>query len=224
MKTPEEIAREVAATATLSDAENPETGAHEPVIEDLAQLASFIEDGIRADRAQRIPATSASDRYEEARAALGRFDQFLHPNTLEGENAAMRVADALRALIEPAPIEGPNGAETERVYREAYEREKRTGAGEMWASAAARRAVYDLGIQHSWEQWEPENAPGHGQRWEYGVAGDDVPETASNRVWTSPDAEGMTYEEAVLHARSTTRKSHPAHVERRLVTDWEVVR
>ncbi|KZE41399.1 hypothetical protein [Microbacterium sp. T32] len=53
MKTIEEIARDVAETATLSDTQNPETGAYEPVIEDLDQLAAFIEDGIRADRAQR---------------------------------------------------------------------------------------------------------------------------------------------------------------------------
>lgn len=53
VKTPEQIARDVAETATLSDTQNPETGAYEPVIEDLGQLASFIEDGIRADRAQR---------------------------------------------------------------------------------------------------------------------------------------------------------------------------
>lgn len=43
-----DIARRIADTADLSDHTNPATGAHEPVIEDIDQLAAFIADGIRA--------------------------------------------------------------------------------------------------------------------------------------------------------------------------------
>lgn len=54
-KTIAEIAREVAETADLSDTPNPETGAHEPIIEDYGQLANFIQDGIEKYLAQRAP-------------------------------------------------------------------------------------------------------------------------------------------------------------------------
>lgn len=43
-----DIARRIADTVDLSDRTNPATGAHEPVIEDIDQLAAFIADGIRA--------------------------------------------------------------------------------------------------------------------------------------------------------------------------------
>lgn len=43
-----DIARRIADTVDLSHHTNPATGAHEPVIEDIDQLAAFIADGIRA--------------------------------------------------------------------------------------------------------------------------------------------------------------------------------
>lgn len=44
----EQVSRKVAETADLAADPNPDTGAYEPMIEDTAQLAAFITDGINA--------------------------------------------------------------------------------------------------------------------------------------------------------------------------------
>lgn len=44
----EQVSRQVAETVDLAADPNPDTGVYEPVIEDTAQLAAFISDGIRA--------------------------------------------------------------------------------------------------------------------------------------------------------------------------------
>lgn len=172
--TPEQIARDVAETATLSDTQNPETGAYEPVIEDLGQLASFIEDGIRADRAQRIPATSASDRHEAAAKALSDFRARTTALGTSVETPFERtLADALGALIEYPPV-----AETiddqvklweHRLWMEGtadilggFPMQKQGDGGRPWyelyGEAYRQGAFY--GVTAAWADWEPENAPG----------------------------------------------------------------
>lgn len=162
VKTPEQIAREIAETATLSATENRETGAYEPVIEDLGQFASFIEDGIRADRAQRIPATSASDRYEAARAALAEYDEHTEPRSISDQRRReYRLASALRALIDPATTAPRSSADLDEIYVAAGRAIPRTNSWTPRMShLAGLEAVHQSGIQASWEDWEPENAPG----------------------------------------------------------------
>jgi hypothetical protein len=78
MKTIEQIAKEVAETADLSDTTNPETGAHEPIIEDYDQLASFIEDGIRAYIANGAPESPPKG----VAVFLGGFELFVDEDSL----------------------------------------------------------------------------------------------------------------------------------------------
>lgn len=161
MKTIEEIAREVAETATLSDTPNPKTGAYEPVIKDLDQLAAFIEDGILADRAQRNAATSASDRYDAARAALAQADEAMtraHEPVHVG-----RLVATLRALVEHPSTEqtiDQIAARIEvRLDMSTLADYSMDALSRSDISTALRDAVH-AGIQAAWEDWEPENAPG----------------------------------------------------------------
>jgi len=102
---------------------------------------------------------SASDRYDEARAALASYEA-LALNTVSTE-MELRLANALAALIDPATV----GPRTPEDIEEAYN----TARGNCpitedysirTAHLAGLHGVYQLGIQAGWEDWEPENAPG----------------------------------------------------------------
>lgn len=202
MKTIEQIARDIAETATLSDTQNPETGAHEPVIKDLGQLAAFIEDGIRADRAQllhgdgdcrscghasdcsthnepalptgpcdckrRIPATSASDRYDAARALLAEWDAAAEPDDLGLHNAGgfgmhqnARIREVLRALVEHPEVSETANDAAMRVWGSKASADLVIATRPHHAEVIALlEAMWHAGINAGWESWEPENAPG----------------------------------------------------------------
>lgn len=113
-------------------------------------------------------ATSASDRYDRARAALLAFTNATPDNgcnDFDRYRLALELADATRALIEAPETASLSDEETQRVYNTAYEAAMPEGIA--WrgtefetAHAAARRALVNAGIQAAWESWEPENAPG----------------------------------------------------------------
>lgn len=121
-----------------------------------------------AHKPERARATSASDRYERARAALASYDAIEgYGDSAHHERvvAAIDALDALRMLTEVPDVVSPSDEDAQRIYDAAFTAVM--PAGMIWhgvpfenAHAAARRALVNAGIQAAWESWEPENAPG----------------------------------------------------------------
>lgn len=91
-------------------------------------------------------ATSSSDRYAEARAALAEFDR-QHPEERYSTALENRMSDALRALIEPpATVETP-----EKIADRLFD--------QVWGSGLREslRVAVRVGIQSAWESWEPDD-------------------------------------------------------------------
>lgn len=116
-------------------------------------------------------ATSTSDRYEAARKALADFDaneeayHELPDGEQEGRNyeryedskldAADSLADALRAIIEPAATLEPPEQIAERIlYSEPVSHDRTLTE---WRRKIAEGV--QAGIQAAWNSWEPETAP-----------------------------------------------------------------
>ena len=106
-------------------------------------------------------ATSASDRYDEARRALAEWDS---TSAAYSDALGPRLATALRSLIEPpATDEMPDLHDVySRAHRRALPNEDGpySAADLDRAGSAGLEAVYLTGIQAAWNSWEPENAPG----------------------------------------------------------------
>ena len=103
---------------------------------------------------QPVHATSASERYDEAREALIFYDG--NPSSI---SARMRIVGALRALIEPpATVETPEQI-AQRVTEEWAGRRDEVILGRRDFEREIAAAVR-AGILAAWESWEPENAPG----------------------------------------------------------------
>ncbi|MDF2506309.1 MAG: hypothetical protein K0Q52_168 [Microbacterium sp.] len=106
-------------------------------------------------------ATSASDRYDEARALLAAFDGT--PNVIKDDFNPHTLADALRAVVEPAAVNESvdewvereiNAERLEVAFRVAGDKD-----GMQFLRQVLAHAV-QAGIQLGWNSWEPENAPG----------------------------------------------------------------
>lgn len=153
-------------------------------------------------------ATSSSDRYEAARKALEAYDRGPHLRAVE------RVADALRALIEPSAT-GETPEQIAGTIADKYLLD--TLAYTNPDVLAAITAAVHAGIQAAWESWEPENAPGHDQSWEYGW------------TWADKDADDVrairadTWEEARQIALSH-QKIAPVRLYSRITTDWNPIK
>jgi len=144
MRTAEQIAREVLERHASIHAATL-TGKHALMIATKA---------IEADRAQRVAATSASDRLRGAREALAEYDakDYMDSATETAEN----FAELLRELVTPADIiESPKQIAA-RLYQEARLPLRPTGGAIRDLLATAVHA----GIDAAWCSWEPENAPG----------------------------------------------------------------
>ncbi|MDL5351147.1 hypothetical protein [Microbacterium sp. zg-YB36] len=114
-------------------------------------------------------ASSSSDRYEAARAALAEYD-------MPGSSAhhADDLAAALRALIEPAATEENVDDIAERLSRQQFEEDEdevrehvsNLVAHDSWESApeelrqkylARTTAAVNAGILAAWNSWEPDD-------------------------------------------------------------------
>lgn len=150
IKTPEQIAQEVA------DQEEGRFTDFRSARLDAACAA------IEIDRAQRAPATSASDRYEKAREVIAWLDDIDSSGLgLSGAEDAARAA--LRALIEAPDIcENPEVI-AGRIADSVVVRTIPAAVMRTVAHGYAERAAlagFHAGMQAALESWEPENAPG----------------------------------------------------------------
>lgn len=102
---------------------------------------------------------SASDRYEAARKALARFDQILHPDTLEGEGAALAVRDALADFITPPGVGEGEADMVQTVIQNAPAHVSGKGILFQYDDLIAMVAsAVRAGIQNAHESWECETA------------------------------------------------------------------
>lgn len=103
--------------------------------------------------------TSSSERYEQAAALLSEYDRGQRSINRTAEPTLQdRLASALRALTVPPDVTGPTDDETQKIYNKAYYLAvMNLEPGAEAAHAAARRALYDAGIQGAHESWEPDD-------------------------------------------------------------------
>lgn len=88
-------------------------------------------------------ATSSSERYEAARAALTRYETC--NNTVDAwRNTPRLLAEALRALIEPAHV----NKNIDDIVQEIASDEA------LWSVREKIEAGIQAGIQAAWESWE----------------------------------------------------------------------
>lgn len=172
MKTPEQIVWQVteARAAEMTYNERmyfPDDLAHRVAWFDTpGDPFALVIQAIEADRAQRpVPetaATSASDRYDEARAALAQLER-AYPEGIGRGVTEQRAMNALRALIDPpATEETPEQIAHRLLATTALPKIGETIACtelEKITGEAITRAVH-AGIQAAWDSWEAENAPG----------------------------------------------------------------
>lgn len=108
-------------------------------------------------------ATSASVRYEAARAMLARWDGLTLGNTThQWGQSAHDLASALRAVIEPAQTNLTIPEIAENAMRK-LQPPKLDSDGD-WCYTPAQVvemacALVGAGIQASWEDWEPADVP-----------------------------------------------------------------
>lgn len=104
-------------------------------------------------------ATSASDRYEEARAARVAWLD----GSMPMDESASRMAAALRVLIEPAQTNLTIPEIAESALRKC--KPPFLDSDGHWCYpplelVEVAATLVGAGIQAAWEDWEPENAPG----------------------------------------------------------------
>jgi hypothetical protein len=133
----------------------------------LKQIAEIAEKAVAARIAE-------SERYAEARAALAAFEVYMDDFTAdEFAPEVHELAEALRALIEPAAVEESVeeaiASWQENLYQRGtqdvlggYPMARRNDGGQPWHQmyAEAYRQGCQMGIQLAWNSWEPETAPG----------------------------------------------------------------
>lgn len=109
-------------------------------------------------------ATSSSDRYAQARKALAQFEAYMEGFCADEFGPEVhRLAEAMRALIEPAAVEESVEEIAQRIL--ASTSLPPVGDSVLFADlekitrAAIERGVY-AGIQAAWLSWEPETATG----------------------------------------------------------------
>lgn len=102
-------------------------------------------------------ATSSSDRYAEARAALVEYDAYCASKGVEPKGYAASLTSALRALITPPATEETPEAIAQRIMRPVMDQSIAHAASRM---PGLIESAVRAGIQAAWESWEPENAPG----------------------------------------------------------------